>query len=151
MAEYREEVVKLKCLCCPGGDHRQATVPITAPQAQQRCEAERKHLVRVPKHRWPPVKLDATGDKPHLAARCEHCGATLIVYDPPDVSITVRLLPGDARHGVVEDERPEGEGRVEDEPEPDEGEEDDEGRVLEEGDPDGTLRPRRRGRPPKRR
>lgn len=92
-----------------------------------RCGERNRHEVRVHRSTWPPQAHANLNDRPHVEGPCEHCGGQVIVYDPPDKSITVVLYgePGDVQGRVVEEVGavveeaavPVG-GQVVDEPEP---------------------------------
>lgn len=70
-----------------------------------RCGQRNKHEVRIHRAQWPPAAHANLNDRPHLDRTCENCGGQVIVYDPPDRSVTVILYgePGERDGKVVEE------------------------------------------------
>jgi hypothetical protein len=96
------------------------------------CGQRRDHQLRVHRAYWPPRSMHGLNpalvvEKPHVTGPCERCGANLIVYDPPDSSVTV-VLYGDASEAV---------GRVEDGAVVDEAQMAKSGGVIDEPAPSG--------------
>lgn len=75
-------------------------------QGVYRCGQRHKHEVRVHRSHWPPRAHANLNDQPHVEGACENCGGQVIIYDPPDKSITV-VLYGDPseQHGTVVEEQ----------------------------------------------
>lgn len=63
------------------------------------CGQRRDHIVKVHRAHWPPKAQPGLNDAPHLVAKCDRCGATCIVYDPPSADMTV-VLYGEASDAV---------------------------------------------------
>ena len=87
-------------------DERRAKPPQHTDEYRQgvlRCGQRNKHEVRVHRSHWPPQAHANLNDRPHVEGVCENCGGSVIVYDPPDKSITVILYgdPSEAQGRVV--------------------------------------------------
>lgn len=55
------------------------SIPWKPASAVERCEKSGGHVVKVPT--WPPTKTPAPHEPPSLAATCERCDATLVLYE----------------------------------------------------------------------